>query len=447
MADRRLESSAAAATDRTVGEADSAATLPGRVFPGDDATLAAVRARISEALRGSQLHTVVQPIVATGTGRVVGGEALSRFRSEPRRPDLWFADAESVGMGVALQLVAVRSALRQLRHLPADLYLSVNASPDLLSADEFRALIDDVPAGRVVIEITEHTAIDDYDPVIAAVEWLRHRGCRIAIDDVGAGFASFAHVLRLLPDVLKIDISITRGIDTDPARRGLARGIVTMAREIGASVVAEGIETQGELNTALDVGVDAAQGYFLARPGPLPFPEEFPKPTTRVMDSTGTPVSDQDLLGYITRSWLRESDLETVARSFLGVVQARTGLQTSYITIQDPATRALEHRYVNNTGPIDLPEGIVIPWQDTLCQRARHAGIRWTADVPTDLPGCEAAEALDVATFLSIPITLPNGEQAGTLCAASTEPRFLGANILDEIELMARLLGDRLHET
>ena len=227
----------------------------------------------------------------------------------------------------------------------------------------------------------------------------------------------------------------------------LARGVVSVARDLGAVVVAEGIETLGELNTVVDIGIDAGQGFFLARPGALPIPDEFPRPTTRVIDDSGVPVADGDLLGYITRQWLRASDIETVARAFLDIVQARTGLQTSYLTIVDPLTGALDHRYVNNTGPIELPEGTVIPWDDTLCKRARDAGIRWTPDVPTDLPGCAAAEGFGVSTFLSVPITRGDGTTIGTLCAASTEPRYLGASAVDEIELMARLLGDRFTAT
>lgn len=99
-----------------------------------------------------------------------------------------------------------------------------------------------------------------------------------------------------------------------------------------------------------------------------------------------------------------------------------------------------------NSGPIQFPEGTVIPWEDTLCKRARDAGIRWTPDVPADLPGCDAATAFDVSTFLSIPVNRSDGTMAGTLCAASTERRFLGSAVLDELELMARLLGDRLDE-
>jgi EAL domain-containing protein (putative c-di-GMP-specific phosphodiesterase class I) len=410
---------------------------------GTSSTSEETRERVAGALRGGELRPVYQPIVALGTSRPLGVEALSRFR-DGRGPDRWFADAERVGLGRALELSAIRVALGGFPALSDGQYMSINASPATLESAELHRLLDAVPAKRVVVELTEHAQVDDYERLLAAIALLRGRGVRIAVDDIGSGFASFAHVLTLRPDILKLDISITRDIDTDPARRALARGVVSIARDLGAVVVAEGIETAGELNTVLDVGIDAGQGYFLARPGQLPVPTEYPRPSNRVLDDRGNPVADDDLLGYVTRAWIRTNDLESVARSFLQLVQARTGMQTSYLTIVDPDTGALDHRYVHNAGPIELPEGIVIPWEDTLCKRARDAGIRWTPDVPTDLPGCAAAEAFGVSTFLSVPVIRPDGTTAGTLCAASTEHRNLGDAVIDEIELMARLLADRI---
>lgn len=244
-----------------------------------------IRDRVGRVIKQGQLRAHLQPIVSLVTGKVIGAEALARFPAEPTRPDLWFADAASVGLGAALELAAIKVALAHLPALGPDTYLSINASPRLLCSGELHALLAGVPRGRIVVEVTEHEPVSDYDQLLDAVTSLRRSGTRLAIDDVGAGFASFAHVLRLQPDIMKMDISITRGIDQDPARRGLARGIVSVARDIGATVVAEGVESQSELDTLLHLGIHAAQGFFLARPAPPPLPDELPRPTAVFSDA------------------------------------------------------------------------------------------------------------------------------------------------------------------
>lgn len=402
-----------------------------------------VRDRVGRVLRHDRLRAVFQPIMRLDTGRVVGAEALTRFPAEPSRPDLWFADAESVGLGTALELAAIAKAVAQLDALPPDTYLSVNASPTTLCSPELHTVLADLDTHRLVVELTEHAPVDDYDDLAGAVHRLRGIGVRLAIDDVGAGFSSLTHVLRLAPDIVKLDIAITRGLHLDPARRGVARGLVSLARDIGATVVAEGVECQEELDVLLDLGVDAAQGYHLARPGRLPLPTDLPRPTGRLLHGVSGTRDDHDVLGFIARTWLDARDLESMARPVLDAVLDRTGLQTSFLTAIDAATGALEYRYVRNIGPIELPEGAVVPWDDTLCKRCQDAGIRWTSDAPVDLPGAGAAEAFGIKTFLSVPVPGPDGTVLGTLCAASTEQRYVGSEVLDEIELLARLVGDR----
>ena len=411
---------------------------------GDDDRQRRIRDRVGRVIRHGRLQAHLQPIVSLTTGAVVGAEALARFPAEPARPDLWFADAESVGLGTALELAAVDAALKQLPALPPGAYLSVNASARLVCSGQLHAPLAAAGTGRIVVELTEHEAVPDYDELLDALVSLRRSGVRIAIDDVGAGFASFAHVLKLRPDVMKIDISITRGIDHDLARRGLARGIVNMARDTGATVVAEGVETQAELDTLLHLGVDAAQGWFLARPGPAPLPTVLPRPTSHLADEAGRLTSGHDVLGFIARSWFAANDLETVVRPVLDGVLDRTGMESSYLTVIDAATGQLERRYVRNRGALRLTERLVVPYDVTLCKRCRDARIRWTADVARDLPDVDVGDAHGVTTYISIPVRRPDGTVVGTLCAASTEPRYVAAATLDEIELFARLLGERL---
>ena len=150
--------------------------------------------------------------------------------------------------------------------------LSLNASPESLLAPELVELLAPVAGSRLALELTEHAPVADYAALEAALAGLRARGVQLMIDDAGAGFASLRHVLGLHPDAIKLDLSLTRDIDSDPVRRALAASLVAFAREIGTTIVAEGIETRAELEALRALGVTHAQGYYLARPGPCPVP-------------------------------------------------------------------------------------------------------------------------------------------------------------------------------
>lgn len=228
------------------------------------------RERIRRVIESDALSMVFQPIVHLHDRRVVGLEALARFAVEPHRtPDVWFNEAGNVGLLVDLEVAAVRTALHQFDRIPPDAYLAVNLSPDSVLSDRMSELLTDVPSGRVVIEITEHAPVEDYETLDAGLAELRALGCRLAIDDTGAGFASLRHILRLAPEIIKLDITLTRGLDSDPARRALANALISFANEIGATLVAEGVETQAEVNALEALGVGLGQGYFFAKPGPL----------------------------------------------------------------------------------------------------------------------------------------------------------------------------------
>ncbi|MEX2658146.1 MAG: EAL domain-containing protein [Acidimicrobiales bacterium] len=228
--------------------------------------------RIDAALAPGGLTMAFQPIGDLATGDVVGAEALSRFTGEPHRPpNEWFAEAETAGRGAELELAAIAAALDQLPALPPGAFLAVNASPATATASDLTALLADQPAERLVLELTEHRAVDDYVPLLAALDHLRDRGVRVAVDDTGAGYAGLSHLLRLRPDIVKLDIVLTRDIHTDPVRRALATALIAFAAEIGATIVAEGIESADELATLRHIGIAWGQGYHLARPGRLPF--------------------------------------------------------------------------------------------------------------------------------------------------------------------------------
>jgi EAL domain-containing protein (putative c-di-GMP-specific phosphodiesterase class I) len=212
-----------------------------------------------------------QPVVDLQAGRPVGVEALARFTSDAfLGTEAWFAAADRVSMGVELELAAIRSSTAQLGALPDGVFLSVNASVRTACSIDLDAHLRSLPRDRVVLELTEHAQITDFTEVNGCLAPHRAAGLRLAIDDTGAGYASFHHLLQLQPDIIKLDIELTRDIDSDPARRSLAVALTAFAAEVGAEVIAEGIETEAELQVLRDLHVPWGQGYHLGRPGPLP---------------------------------------------------------------------------------------------------------------------------------------------------------------------------------
>lgn len=218
---------------------------------------------------GNVLEIVGQPIFALDSNCVVGIEALARFHfhsETPHAPDYWFNVAAQVGLQSELELLAVHRALTRLGDVPEGAYLSINASPPTVTLPAFLDAFDGVATNRIVVEITEHSEIPDYPALLERLVQLRRLGIRIAIDDTGAGFANMRHVLKLNPEIIKLDISLIAGIDEHHEQQALARGLINFARSVGASIVAEGIETPGERATLRQLGVTSGQGYLLGRP-------------------------------------------------------------------------------------------------------------------------------------------------------------------------------------
>lgn len=229
-------------------------------------------ARIRRVLANREsMHLVFQPIFDISSGRMVGFEALMRFVEEPYRPpNEWFDEATRVGLGTELEVEAVRRAVQHVPEVPDWAYLSVNVSPETLPTSALRVVLEETPLDRLVVELTEHAVVHDYLRLGRALRLLRERRLRLAVDDAGAGYASLRHIVRLAPDFIKLDAELTRGIEKDPARRALATALISFASETEAVIVAEGVETIDELRALKGLGVPFAQGFFLARPAPLP---------------------------------------------------------------------------------------------------------------------------------------------------------------------------------
>jgi len=225
--------------------------------------------RIRAVLDEAEVNVEFQPVFDLAQNKVVSFEALARFWREPMRPPSdWFAEAAGVGLGAELELAAIEAALERLAEFPADAALAINVSPATALNPRFFELVLGI-ADRLIIEITEHAQVEDYDELAEALAPLRACGAKLAIDDVGAGFASLRHILRLEPDIMKLDLTLTHEIARDPAREALAWSLVRFAEGIDATIAAEGIESPEDLAALRALGVAYGQGFYLARPSSL----------------------------------------------------------------------------------------------------------------------------------------------------------------------------------
>lgn len=251
------------------GEASLSADVTAGVIETAVGTTRAERDRFDEKLNRIRrvldegFEIVVQAIYDLSSREPVGYEALSRFPEGA--PAAWFTDAAEVGLGAELELAAISTAVRLLPALVTG-FLSLNVSPAVVAKPGFLEAVQGAPLERIVIEITEHAPIADYDRLSRTLEAVRGRGLRVAVDDAGAGFASLRHILRLTPDLIKLDGSLVGGIDTDRSQQALARGLTSFARGIDATLVAEGIERPEELGVLGELGIEYGQGFYLGPP-------------------------------------------------------------------------------------------------------------------------------------------------------------------------------------
>jgi EAL domain-containing protein (putative c-di-GMP-specific phosphodiesterase class I)/putative methionine-R-sulfoxide reductase with GAF domain len=246
------------------------------------------RSVLEDLCRPGRLRAVVQPIVRLGDMVVVGYEALTRVPLQPSRPpDWWLAHASGHELRAELE-TACWATIGELGPPPDERLLFVNVSPKTLADEsllDLRAALPD----RLVIEVTEQEPVEDYSDLRETLApWLASR-VRLAIDDTGAGYSSLRHVIELTPDFLKLDRGIVTGIEHDRHRKAIVRSFVAFAREVGTSVIAEGVETYPELQALRAAGVEYAQGYLFARPGePWPLIADTDARSTTPATSTAT---------------------------------------------------------------------------------------------------------------------------------------------------------------
>lgn len=223
---------------------------------------------LASACRGEGLAAAYQPIVDTVRGTVVGYEALARFPGfAEKSPEVWFAAARLHGKSAELESAALRSALESRAALPANCFLTLNVSPELLSAESIRSVWrGQGDLNGLIVELTEQAPIDSYLELEPDLNQLRSAGALIAVDDAGAGYAGLQHLLALRPSMIKIDRALVQDVDRDETKRALIEMLGMFANRADAWILAEGVERVEELDALVSLGVPLVQGYYLARP-------------------------------------------------------------------------------------------------------------------------------------------------------------------------------------
>lgn len=222
--------------------------------------------RVARAvLEPDALCMVFQPVVACATGECCAFEALARFPQLRMSPERVFAAAHAHGVGHQLEMLAIGEALRAPNR-PPGAALCVNVSPSLLHSGDLRPAIPSDLHG-VVFEITEHELCPNDHRLSAVLGGLRERGAQIAVDDVGTGYAGLHSLVKVRPEIIKVDRVLIAGIHRDSTRLALIASLVSFADQTGAELWAEGVEDLADLEALVGLGTHAVQGFLLARPG------------------------------------------------------------------------------------------------------------------------------------------------------------------------------------
>lgn len=234
------------------------------------------RQAVSHLIQYRLVQPRFQPIVDLTRGQITGCEALTRTdpSSGFTNPAELFAAAERLGMLWQLEQVTRSASLHAAPNLPVEVQLFINTTPQVFADGRFAdTMLENVrrtpglSPSRIVLEVTEHSTQQHIEGLEEQVRLVRAYGFQVALDDVGAGTSGLNRIMALRPDWLKLDRELIGGIDHDPVRQNLIRFFVHFARLSGVKMIAEGIETEAELAKLLELGVQYAQGFYLARPG------------------------------------------------------------------------------------------------------------------------------------------------------------------------------------
>jgi diguanylate cyclase (GGDEF)-like protein len=386
---------------------------------------------ITDLLVPGAIVPVFQPVVRLSDGHVIGYEALARMpgATVERSPAEWFALAEAVGLRVDLEL-ACWTAIAAAGVPPGDVLLFVNTSPVTLVDRRLEVLRRTLP-DRLVLELTEQDAVSDYELLRTRLQSWSNDGVRLAIDDTGAGYSSLQHVLQLSPDFLKLDRSLIVDVDRDRSRRALVWSLVAFAREVGSTVIAEGVERREELDVLRDAGVHLGQGWLLGHPAETWTPSAFRPAST---DVAPAPTVDVDEEHRFERSLAAARSADDAAVAVCEHLHRRGQLMPSVYVERDGLLRCLAQR-----GYWQILDGL--PPGVGVLARAISEGRRV---VVRDLGSSDFLEAAPgLVAEIAVPLRI-GGRVVGGLNVESLSP--LTPDAESEIDRCAALLEARLAE-
>ena len=234
-------------------------------------------------LNPSRVAMAFQPILDLREETLVGAEALGRLADGVLPVPKWIEGAQTAGVGIEVEVMLMKAAFAQLDALSADLFMAVNISPEALCSPAFFTCIAEHDIGRVVFELTEHTPFPEARLLAKQMAFIRERGGRIALDDVGSGFTSIRHVLALAPEFIKLDRTLVELAEHEARHRAMVRALCRFGEETGSAVIAEGVETSQQLDMLRHLGVGYGQGFLWARPGPIRGEEPQPGSQARAI--------------------------------------------------------------------------------------------------------------------------------------------------------------------
>jgi EAL domain-containing protein (putative c-di-GMP-specific phosphodiesterase class I) len=252
------------------------------------------RETLERLISGEGLAVVMQPIVSVSTGTAHAFEALARFQTRGTSSPLhWFALADEFGVRDRLELACLHAALGFLHDRPLGTALSVNLSGPLLLDPRTADVLGATGAlDGLILELTENSLLEDTPGLHTEISRLLALGVRFAVDDMGAGYSGLRQITTLRPRYLKLDRSLISDIDSDPDRGALVSAMLGYAQQTNGHLVAEGVETEAELETLRALGVDLVQGYYLGRPGwPWPAVRRIGQTRTRAPTASSVAIS------------------------------------------------------------------------------------------------------------------------------------------------------------
>jgi len=231
------------------------------------------REQVESVLAEQRVSIVYQEINSSNESGPRHFEALARFNTTPYfPPNVWLDKAELVGLSENVESLIIKQILNELSSLKervGECCVSINATPPLIASGALVGLLVDASPQDLIVEVTEHSEIEDYTLFAEALTPLIQRGFKIAIDDVGAGFSSLRHILELNASIIKLDMSLISNIDQDKKKQSLVAALIAFGQMSAVQIIAEGVETEAEYSQLRQLGIEYFQGFYFSRPSAL----------------------------------------------------------------------------------------------------------------------------------------------------------------------------------